>query len=309
MGTYLLKRLLYLFPMSFIVVFFSGVMIHFIPGDPVDQIAGDFSSEQERRAIRKNMGLDQPVPLQVLYYFKGVIQGDLGHSLIDHRAVSELILERILPTVELALTSIVLACLVSIPLGAWAAVFKGSKIDSILMLSSLIGLSMPSFLLGPLLILFFSVQMGWLPVSGRSGLSSIILPSIVLSSSLSASLLRITKVSFLEQLGADYIRTARSKGLGEILIFTRHVFKNAALSITTMIGLQFGALVTGTIITEKVFDWPGLGTLIAESIERRDYPVVQGCVFTFSLFFLLTNLITDLCYFGLDPRIRLARFD
>lgn len=307
MKTYILKRLLSFIPLSFIVVSMVGAVIHFIPGDPVDQIAGEFASEKDKTVIRQKLGLDQPLGTQILHYYHSLIHGDLGRSLIVHRPVSHLIAERALPTVELALTAVLLSCLISIPLGALSAIRNRGLLDFFVMFTSQIGISMPNFWLGPLLILFFSVQLGWFPVSGRSAPSSIILPALALSSSLSAVLIRMTRMSFLEQLRADYIRTARAKGLGEFKIFFKHVLKNASISITTILSLQFGALVTGTIITEKVFDWPGLGTLIAEAIERRDYPVVQGCVFVFSLVFLINNLVTDLIYFWLDPRIRVRQ--
>jgi ABC-type dipeptide/oligopeptide/nickel transport system permease component len=224
-----------------------------------------------------------------------------------HRPVTDLIAERALPSFELAFTAILISCLISIPLGALSAIRNRTWLDYLCMGTSLIGISMPNFWLGPLLILLFSVHLGWLPVSGRSSPSSIILPALALSSSLSAVLIRMTRTSVLEQLHEDYIRTARSKGSGELRVFFKHVLKNSAISITTILGLQFGALATGTIITEKVFDWPGIGTLIAEAIERRDYPVVQGCVFVFSLTFLINNLVTDLIYFWLDPRIRVGK--
>jgi len=304
MRTYLLKRLLYFIPISFSVVVLVSVMIHFIPGDPVDHIAGDFASEKDKNLIRQKLGLDQPLSKQILNYTLGVVHGDLGRSLVLHRPVTELIGERALPTLELAFSAILLTCLVSIPLGALSALKNGTLLDFLCMGTSLVGISMPNFWLGPLLILLFSIHLGWLPVAGRSGPGSIVLPTLALSSSLVAVLVRVTRTSFLEHLHEDYVRTARSKGVNEWGVFFKHVLKNAAITITTVIGLQFGALVTGTIITEKVFDWPGVGTLIAEAIDRRDYPVVQGCVFAFSLAFLLTNLITDLVYFWIDPRIR-----
>jgi peptide/nickel transport system permease protein len=273
----------------------------------VDQIAGDFASEKDKDIIRQKLGLNQPLPTQILHYYEGLLHGDLGTSLVVHQPVTEMIGERIKPTAELALVSILFTCLFSIPIGAASALQNRTWFDLLITGTSLLGISMPNFWLGPLLILLFSIHLGWLPVSGRTHPSSIILPALALSSSLSAVLIRVTKTSVLEQMHEDYIRTARSKGLKERTILFKHILKNSAISITTVIGLQFGALVTGTIITEKVFDWPGLGTLIAEAIERRDYPVVQGCVFVFSLAFLFTNLLTDIIYFWLDPRIRMDK--
>ncbi len=309
MGTYILKRLLYLFPISFAVLSLVGIMIRIVPGDPVDQIAGDFASEIDRIAIRQKLGLDQPFYLQIANYYSGIFHGNLGKSLIVHRPVADMIFERAVPTLELAVCSILIACIIGIPLGAISAIFNRTLLDLFLTSTSLIGVSMPNFWLGPLLILFFSVHLGWLPVSGRSSPTSILLPALALSSSLAAVLIRITKASFLEQIQEDYVRTARSKGLRETPIFIKHILKNSAVTLTTVIGLQFGALVTGAIITEKVFDWPGLGTLISEAIERRDYPVVQGCVFIFSSAFMITNLVTDVLYFIFDPRIRINGTD
>ena len=304
MPSFLLRRLLAIFPVSFAVVSLVGLMIHAIPGDPVDLIAGDFASEAHKAEIRTAMGLDRPIASQILHYYGGIFKGDLGKSLVTHRPVSELIGERILPTVELAVGALFFSCLISIPLGALCAIRKRSWLDFSCMGLTFVGVSMPNFWLGPLLILLFSIHLGWLPVSGRSSPASIVLPILTLGSSLSAVLLRISRSSILEQLKEDYVRTARSKGLSDFKVYFIHVFKNASISLTTVVGLQFGALVTGAIITEKIFDWPGLGTLIAEAIERRDYPVVQGCVFTFSLAFLMTNLFTDALYSVLDPRIR-----
>ncbi len=308
MNFYILKRILYFIPMSFLVVSLSAAMIHFIPGDPVDQIAGDFISEVEKNEIRKKLGLDKSLFHQILHYCEGVVHGDFGQSLIMGRSVIDLLSERALPSLELAVSAVFFSVVISIPLGILSALQSGKLFDFLCLGSSLIGTSMPNFWLGPLLVLFFSVHLGWLPVSGRTGLSSIVLPVITLSSSLSAVLIRVTRVNFLEQLHADYVRTARSKGLSEFKVLFKHTLKNSSISILTILSSQFGTLITGTIITEKVFSWPGLGILMTEAIERRDYPVVQGCLLVFSFTFLLNSLLTDLLYFWLDPRIRTGKF-
>ena len=302
---YFIKRLFYFIPVSAAVILLVGMMIHAIPGDPVDQIAGDFASENDKMIIRKKLGLDQPFSTQILEPYQKLLQGDLGRSLITGRPVTELIRERALPSLELAVFSLLFSCLISIPAGAFSAVRPRSPINSAFTGIAFLGASLPNFWLGPILILIFSIHLGWFPVSGRTHLSSVILPVLALSSSLSAILMRMTRTSFLSQIYEEYVRTARSKGVSEFSIFFKHILKNASLTLITIVSSQFGALVTGTLITEKVFDWPGLGTLVSEAIELRDYPVIQGCVFLFSFTFLVTNLVTDLIYSRLDPRIRL----
>lgn len=281
-------------------------MIDFVPGDPVDVIAGDFATETQRAELREKLGLNENPVKRIINYYTGVLQGDLGQSLISGQKVSSLIGERLWPTAELAIFSLLLAVWLSIPLGVLSAIRARSITDYLSMSFSLLGVSIPNFWLGPLLILFFSIYLGWFPVSGRGGAAHLILPVLTLGTSLAGVLTRMTRTSVLENLKEDYVRTARAKGLREKNILFRHVLRNASLPVVTILSLQFGVLLTGTIITEKIFDWPGLGTLMIEALQSRDYPVVQGCVFLFSSSYLLVNLLADVLYTLLDPRIRLV---
>lgn len=307
MGTYSLKRLLSLIPVCLGVLTLVGVFIHFIPGDPVDVLAGDFATETEKLALREQLGLNKPIYTQIGNYIMSVFKGDLGNSLIFHRPVLNLIGERVLPTIELALLSLLLALVLSLPLGIFSAYKAGKWQDLLSSVVSLLGVSMPNFWLGPLLIMCFSLKLDLLPVSERGDWTSYILPALTLGTSLAAILTRMTRTSFLENSFEDYVRTAKAKGCSTQRLWLVHIFKNALLPIITILGLQFGVLLTGAVITEKIFDWPGLGTLLLEGIGNRDYPLVQGCVLCFSMVYVLVNLFTDLAYTWADPRIQLNK--
>lgn len=300
---YVIKRLFALIPVSVGVILFVGYSIHLIPGDPVDRILGDYASADEKSVLRSQLGLDQPIPLQLWDYVKRVSHGDLGTSLVYGDRVQDLILERMAPTVELALAAILLALLLSLPLGALSAWFRGRLFDRASMLIALLGVAIPNFWLGPMLILLFSVHLGWLPVSERAGFDSYLLPVFTLGTALAAYLSRITRTSFLEQLNENYVRTALAKGLSSFSVVKDHVLRNASIPIVTVAGLQFGVLLTGAVVTEKIFDWPGLGTLMLEGLGNRDYPTVQGCVLLFSMSYLLVNLMVDLVVSLIDPRV------
>lgn len=301
---FILKRLLAALPIGVAVLVLVGVIIHIVPGNPVDMILGPYATEADKLALMHDLGLDRSVQSQVVAYISGVFRGDLGTSLIYHEPVLELLRERIMPTVELAIFSILVAICISLPLGIIAALNRGGMADFSAMLLSLLGVAIPNFWFGPLLILFFSVYLGWLPVSERTGALSYVLPSLTLGTSLASILTRMTRNSFLDNLRQDYVRTAKAKGLAPKRVLFKHVLRNAAIPLTTILGLQFGVLLTGAIITEKVFDWPGLGTLLVESLNNRDYPVLQGCILLFSMTYLVVNLATDICYSLIDPRIR-----
>jgi peptide/nickel transport system permease protein len=303
--TYTIRRLLLLIPVALGVIILVSLMIHVVPGDPVDAIAGDFASELEKHRLREALGLNEPVWRQITSYIAGVFQGNLGTSLIYYRPVSELIFERIGPTLELAFISMVFAVLMSIPLGILSAIRAGTAVDYGAMGFALFGVAIPNFWLGPLLVLAFSLNLDFFPVSERGGWDSYILPAFTLGTALAAILTRMTRTTILENLQEDYVRTARAKGLSETPVLFKHVLRNAALPVVTLMGLQFGVLLTGAVITERIFDWPGLGTLILDGIGNRDYPVVQGCVLVFSGTYVLVNLLTDLLYGALDPRIQL----
>lgn len=296
----LLSTLVVIFGVATIVFF----LIHLVPGDPVEVMLGESAQQADREALRSALGLDQPIHIQYLNYLNGLLHFDLGNSLHSKRPISEELLERIPATVELAVTSLLVAIMIAFPLGVMAAVRKSTLWDSTAMTISLLGVSIPNFVMGPLLILFFSVQLGWFPVSGREGVGTLILPAITLGTALAAILSRMVRSTLLEVLNEDFVRTARAKGLSETTVIWKHALKNAMLPIITLLGLQLGVLLAGSIITEIVFSWPGIGQLTIESIKRRDYPVVQACVLLISLTYVVVNMLTDLAYSWLDPRIR-----
>lgn len=307
MGAYLLRRLFYgLLTMAGValLVFF---LIHLIPGDPVERLLGESARPADREALRVSLGLDQPLGHQLLDYLSGLFRGDLGDSLVNGRPVNDLILSQLPATLELASAALFVAMVVALPLGVAAARRHRSAWDSGAMAFSLIGVSVPNFWLGPMLILVFSLWLGWTPVSGREGAASLVLPALTLGISLAAVLARMVRSSLLEVLGDDYIRTARAKGLGEGAVVWRHGLRNALLPVITVLGLQLGALLGGAVITETVFSWPGIGSLLVDAIQARDYPVAQGCVLLISLTYVLVNLGTDLLYAVVDPRIQIAR--
>jgi len=277
-----------------------------VPGDPVEAMLGESAHPADRQALCAALGLDRPLGEQYARYLDGLARLDLGRSFQFQRPVAELLAERILATLELAGTALALALAVAVPLGVLAARHQGGVLDSGAMGLSLLGISIPNFWLGPLLILVFSLWLGWTPVSGREGPVSLILPAITLGSGLAAVLARMVRGSVLEVLSEDYVRTARAKGLSEAAVIRRHALRNAWLPVLTLVGLQLGGLLGGAVITETVFAWPGVGSLLVEAIRNRDYPVVQASVLLVSLAYVLANTLTDLVYVWVDPRIRLA---
>lgn len=282
------------------------LLIHLVPGDPVEVMLGESAQATDRDALRKALGLDRPLLDQLLGFFKQIVQLDFGQSLYSRQPIAAMLAERIPATVELALAGLVVAITIALPMGALAALNRGRPLDMGAMGFSLVGISIPHFWMGPLLILVFSLWLGWLPVSGREGWSSLVLPAITLGTALASILSRMIRATLLEILGEDYIRTARAKGLSERVVVLHHGMRNAMLPIITLIGLQLGTLLGGAVITEMVFSWPGLGQLTIESIHRRDYPVVQVCVLLISVTYVVVNTLTDVAYAWLDPRIRLS---
>jgi peptide/nickel transport system permease protein len=287
-----------------VVLVFS--LVHLVPGDPVEVMLGESSQPADRQALRAALGLDDPLPVQFGNYLAGLISLDMGASLHSRRPVAELIAERFPATVELAVAALVVALAIALPLGSVAALRRGSAYDQLAIGFATLGISIPNFVLGPLLILLFSFSLGWLPVSGQDMPGALILPAFTLGTALAAILARMLRSSLLEVLGEDFIRTARAKGLPEWRVLTGHALGNAMLPVITLLGLQLGTLLAGTVITEIVFSWPGLGSLTVEAIQKRDYPVLQGCVLVISVGYVLVNSLTDLAYGWLDPRIRLS---
>lgn len=282
------------------------LLLHFIPGDPVDLMLGDSALGTDRETLRDQLGLNDPLIVQYLRYFGDLLQGDWGTSLFSKKPVFEEIMERVPATMELMFGAMVVTILVAMPLGLIAAVNKGTWIDQGAMIFSLLGVSLPNFWLGPMLILLLSIHFDLLPVNERGGLEHLILPALTLGTSLASILARITRSSVVETLQAEYIRTARSKGISELRILFRHALRNALIPIVTVIGLQVGVLLSGAIITEAIFDWPGLGNLLISAINSRNYPLVQGCVLFIAGSYVMVNLVIDLLYAYLDPRIRLS---
>jgi peptide/nickel transport system permease protein len=305
-GAYLLRRLVGALGVVLGVALLTTLLIRLVPGDPVEVMLGESATAGDRAALRARLGLDQPLHRQLLAQAARLARLDLGESLYSRRPVSGMIAERLPATLELAVAALAVATAVALPLGILAARRRGGLADGAAMGVALLGLSVPSFWLGPLLILVFSVSLGWTPVSGREGLASLILPALTLGTGMAAVLARMVRSSLVETLSEDYVRTARAKGLGAAAVLRRHALRNAALPVVTVFGMQAGALLAGAVITETVFAWPGIGSLLVEAIQRRDFPVVQGCVLLVSTTYVLVNAGTDLAYAWLDPRVRVG---
>jgi peptide/nickel transport system permease protein len=286
------------------VVTLVFLLIHLVPGDPVQAMLGETARPADLEALRISLGLEQPLLTQWWLYMSNLVQGNLGHSLYSKEPILDILLERFPATLELAAAGLLVAILIAFPFGSIAALRKDSIYDHGSMVFSLLGVSIPNFWLGPLLILLFSLTLGWLPVSGREGPLSLILPALTLGTALAAILARMVRSTLLEVLNEDYIRTARAKGLRESAIVIHHALRNASLPIITILGLQLGTLLGGAVITEIIFAWPGVGQLTIEAIERRDYPLVQACILLISLSYVFVNTLTDLVYAWLDPRVR-----
>jgi len=301
---YLLTRAAYALPVIWLVVSAVFLLIHLVPGDPVLQMLGEGAPAADIAATRHAYGLDIPLGQQYLHYWKGVLHGDLGPSLRFNQNVSKLIAQRYPYTLQLTVAAMIVALIISIPAGVRSAQRCGKWDDKMLSVVSLFGLSFPNFALGPILILIFSIYLGLLPVSGSESVLHLILPAITMGGSLAAILTRMVRTSMLEELGQDYIRTARAKGLPERTVVYRHALRNAMLPILTVVGLQFGALLAGAIVTETIFSWPGIGRLTIQAIGNRDYYLVQGCILAIGLTYVLVNFLTDLMYSVANPRIR-----
>ena len=308
----ILTRLFLTVPVVWLVVSLVFLLIHMVPGDPILQMLGDSATPADVSALRHQYGLDQPLALQYLHYWGGVLHGDLGRSIRLHETVAHLIAARYPYTLALTLTSLTLALALALPAGILAAVRRGRWLDQTLSVVSLFGLSVPGLVLGPVLILVFSILLGWLPVSGAGAAWGgrgiewpyLILPSVAMGASLAAILTRMVRTAMLEELGQDYIRTARAKGLSEAAVVCRHALPNALVPIITVVGLQFGALLAGAIVTETIFSWPGLGRLVVQAISNRDYALVQGCLLMIGLTYILVNLLTDVVYRWVNPRMQ-----
>jgi len=301
---YLLTRLLYTLPVLWLVVSLVFLLIHLVPGDPIAQMLGEGAPAADLEATRHTYGLDLPLRQQYFNYWMGVVHGNLGTSFRYNQSVTHLLLQRYPYTLQLTVAALVVAILLSIPAGVRSARTRNQWDDRAISVISLFGLSFPNFALGPILILVFSIKSGWLPVSGAGSFANLVLPAITMGSALAAILTRMVRTSMLEELSQDYIRTARAKGLNETTVVYRHALPNAMIPVITVLGLQFGALLAGAIVTEKIFSWPGIGRLTVDAISNRDYYVVQGCILAIGLTYVLVNFLTDFVYSVLNPRIR-----
>ncbi len=304
MVRYLTTRLAYTLPVVWLVVSVVFLLIHLVPGDPIQQMLGEGAAGADVAAVRHQYGLDLPVSRQYANYWLGVMHGRLGESLRFRQDVGSLIGARYPFTLQLTCAALLVALLLSIPAGVYSAVHRNRWGDRVLSLVSLLGLSFPNFALGPLLILLFAVKFGILPVSGAGGVADLVLPAITMGGAMAAILTRMVRTSMLEELNQDYVRTARAKGLSERTVVYKHALRNALIPVLTVVGLQFGALLAGAIVTETIFSWPGIGRLTIQAINNRDYPVVQGCVLAIGLTYVAVNFLTDLLCSAVNPRIR-----
>jgi ABC-type dipeptide/oligopeptide/nickel transport system permease component len=310
-----LRRILLTLPVLWVVVSVVFLLIHLVPGDPIVQMLGEGATASDISALRHSYGLDSPLSQQYTHYWHGLLRADLGQSLRLHDSVTHLVLQRYPYTLALTIAALLIGIATAVPAGIWSALHRNRWQDRTLGVVSLVGLSFPNFALGPILILLFSIQLGWLPVSGAgsggpgaqgvaSFLLHLILPAITLGLGLAAILTRMVRTAMLEELNQDYIRTARAKGLTENAVVYRHVLRNALIPVLTVIGLQFGSLLAGAIVTETIFSWPGIGRLTLSAISNRDYALVQGCILAVGLTYVGVNLLTDIAYTVANPRMR-----
>jgi peptide/nickel transport system permease protein len=301
---FIARRLLLTVPVLFGVATLVFSLIHLVPGDPVEAMLGESASRQDVANLRQQLGLDRPLYVQYGAFLRGAVSGDLGRSLRTGQRVTAAIAERMPATVELAMAAMLFAVVVAVPLGIAAAVRAGTAIDHGATTLALIGISIPGFWLGPVLAILFAVELGWLPVSGRGTPAHLVLPAITLGAPLAAVLARMTRASLLEELHEQYVLAARARGVSLTRAVLRHAFRNSLIPIVTVLGLQVGAVLTGAVITETIFAWPGVGRLLIQSITFRDYPLVQGCILLIAAAYVGVNLLTDVVYGLLDPRIR-----
>lgn len=301
---FLLRRLGLVAPSLIGVITLSFFLIHLIPGDPVDVVLGEQADPRDRANLRRELGLDLPIWQQYENYLLNLAKLDFGRSAHSKRPVFGEIANRFPATAELSIAALTLALLWGLPLGVWSAARLHSWRDRLGSFLGLVGMSVPGVFLGPALVYIFSMRLGLLPVSERGGLDHLILPALSLSLPLGAVILRMTRAAMLEVVNEDYMRTARSKGVSENAVYFHHGLRNALIPIVTVVGLQLGALLTGTVITETIFDWPGLGTLLFTAIQQRDYPTVQGCVLFIACVYVFVNFVTDLAYGVVNPRVR-----
>ena len=304
MFRYFIRRVFLAVPVLLGVATLVFSLIHLVPGDPAQAMLGDGAAPQDVDELRRSLGLDQPLITQYVSFLRNALTGDLGVSFRTGQPVTTMILERVPATAELAMAAMFVAVVIAIPLGVVAAVWRGTTVDYAAMTFALAGVSIPNFWLGPLLAIVFAVELGWLPVSGRGSLANLVLPAFSLGLALAAILARMTRASLLDELNELYVRAARARGVSRTASIGSHALRNSMVPLLTIIALQFGAVLTGAVITETIFAWPGIGRLLIQSIGFRDYPMVQGCILLIAVTYVTVNLVTDLMYGVLDPRIR-----
>jgi ABC-type dipeptide/oligopeptide/nickel transport system permease component len=301
---FLLRRLLQIIPVLVGVATLVFALIHLVPGDPAQTMLGESASAEEVAHLRTRLGLDQPLYRQYFNFMKGAVTANLGTSIRTSQPVAAAIAERLPATAELAVAALAVALLIGIPLGVLAASRAGTPLDHVATTVALIGISIPNFWLGPLLAVVFSIELGWLPVSGRGGIANLVLPAITLGAPMAAVLARMTRASVIEELREVYVLAARARGVSRARAILAHAFRNSLIPIVTVLGLHLGGVLTGAVITETIFAWPGVGRLLVQSISARDYPAVQGCILLIAVIYVTTNLFVDVLYGYLDPRIR-----
>ncbi len=303
---HLALRLALALPALWLVLTMVFLLIHMVPGDPVQQMLGEGARAEDLQQLRHALGLDQPLHVQYGNYLSGLARGDWGQSFRFQLPVLQVVRQRYPATLELACVSLLVCIAIGIPAGVLAAHRRGRAADRAVGVFTLFGLSVPNFALGPVLVLIFSIQLGLFPVSGRGSLLHLVLPALTLGAALAAILTRMVRTAMMEELSSDYVRTARAKGLPESAVLLRHAFRNALIPIVTILGLQFGTLLAGTIVTESIFAWPGVGRLAVQAIQARDYPLLQGCILFIALSYIVVNLLTDVVYVLVDPRVRVT---
>ena len=311
--TFIGRRILQAIPVILLASIPIFLLLHAAPGDPALMVAGEDASESTIAAVRRDLGLDRPIAIQYVSWLGGLVRGDLGRSFLSELPVAQLIAQRLPATLELAVTAMILSVLIAIPVGAVAAVHRGKLIDRIVTLGTTAGIAIPNFWIGILLVLAFGLTFRLFPAGGRvplledpvQGFRHLLLPALTLAITLSSNLARFVRSSMLEVLPEDYVRTARSKGLQDRVVIFRHALRNSLIPMLTVLGIQFGRLLAGSIIIESIFNWPGIGSLMLSAIRSRDFPVIQGTLALFMLIVILTNLVTDVLYGVVDPRIRL----
>jgi len=301
---FIVRRLILTIPVLLGVATLVFALLHLVPGDPAQVMLGESAAASDVAELRTRLGLDRPLPAQYLQFIRGVVQGDFGTSFRYGTPVFQEIAQRLPNTLQLAMAAMSVAILIAIPLGVLGALYRGRAIDQAAMTVSLVGISMPNFWLGPLLAIVFAVGLGWLPVSGIGDWRHLVLPAVTLGAALAAILARMTRASLIEELRELYVLAARARGLSQTRAVLRHALRNSLIPVVTILGLQFGAVLTGTIITETIFAWPGVGRLLIQAINFRDYPLIQGCILFIATTYVMVNLLVDLAYGWLDPRIR-----